>query len=73
MDEDYGPGVKPFNPDRRSSERRTMPPDIRAVYVELQRYSRASGANADGIDWVAVPRSLLLAAADCVRSSWRQE
>lgn len=69
-DQDYGPAVKP---DRRERERRTMPPQVRAVYVELQRYARTVGATSDGIHWVAVPRQLLQAATECIQSSWRAQ
>lgn len=68
--DDYGPAVKT---DRRARERRAMPPQVRAVYVDLQRYARAIGATADGIQWVAVPKPLLQAATECIQSSWRAQ
>ena len=70
---DYGPAVKPAGPERRGTERRTMPPDVRKVYRELQTYARAFGATSDGIEWVAVPKALLQAATACIESSWRRE
>ena len=67
---EYGPAVMP---ERRGRERRAMPPQVRAVYVEVQRYARAVGATADGVEWVAVPRPLLQAATECIRRSWRDD
>ena len=71
--DDYGPAVLPVIPDRRGSERRAMPPHVRQVYRELQTYARAFGATSDGIEWVAVPKTLLQAATECIQSGWRRE
>ena len=62
----YGPAVK----CGRDLARRALPPHVRAVHVELQRYARAPRAISDGVEWVAVPRTLLKDAAASLWAGW---
>ena len=67
--DNYGPAVR----CGRELARRALPPHVRAVYVELQRYARAPGAISDGIEWVAVPRKLLRDATVSLGEGWRPQ
>ena len=51
---------------RQQTERRSLNPDQRAIYLELKELSHKTGARSGGQQWTAVPRNLLITAVELI-------
>jgi hypothetical protein len=60
--------------DRRRTERRAMPPEVRALLEELRAISRAPGAQTqDGSQWRTIRKGTVDLLVEVLVRSWRPE